>query len=167
MIHSMKEHRGIVNSVVCNNDGTRAVSGAADGSFIVWDLAKGVRLNAMFEPTVFQHVLFHPDESQYLTCGSNHKIGYWDAYDGAAIRVVEGGAAEITCLDIQPEGNLFVSGSADKLVKLWSYDDGIAIGIGKGHSGTVNKVAISPDQKSIVSVGSEGGIFIWKMEKPD
>lgn len=120
MIHSMKEHRGKVNSVVCNSGGTRAVSGAADGSFIVWDLSKGVRLNAMFEPTVFQHVLYHPDESQYLTCGSNQKISYWDAYDGAAIRVVEGGAAEMTCLDIQPEGDLFVSGSADKLVKLWS-----------------------------------------------
>lgn len=163
MVHSMKEHSGKVHAVVCNADGTRAVSGSADGSCIVWDLIKGVRVTALFEPTAFEAVLFHPDESQYLTCGSNFKIGFWDAYDGSAIRVIEGGEDKMTCLDIQKDGELFVSGGADKLIKLWNYDDGITISVGKGHSGTVNRVAISPNERFIVSVGSEGGIFLWNL----
>jgi WD40 repeat protein len=163
MLHSMKEHRGKVLSVVCNKDGTQAVSGSADGSCIVWDTDKGLRINAMFEPTIFRHVLFHPDESQYLTCGSNFKISYWDSFDGSAIRVIDGGEAEMTSLDITADGSRFVSGSADKTVKLWSYDEGLVEGIGSGHSGVVNKVAISPDLSNIVSVGNEGGIFIWSM----
>eukprot|EP00957_Ditylum_brightwellii_P051065 3871621-Ditylum_brightwellii.AAC.1 len=145
MIHSMKEHRGSVRAVVCNADGTQVVSGSTDGSCIVWDLEKGVRIHALFEPTVFNDVLFHPDESQYLTCGANSKIGYWDAFDGNAIRVIDGGDAEMTCLDIQPEGEMFVSGSADKLVKIWHYDDGLTIGVGKGHSGNVSKLEIGVD----------------------
>lgn len=163
MLHSMKEHRAKVLSVVCNKDGTQAVSGSADGSCIVWDTEKGLRINAMFEPTIFRHVLFHPDESQYLTCGSNFKISYWDSYDGSAIRVIDGGEAEMTSLDITADGSRFVSGSADKTVKLWSYDEGLVEGIGAGHSGCVNKVAISPDLSCIVSVGNEGGVFIWSM----
>lgn len=163
MLHSMKEHRGAINSVTCNKNCSQIISASADGSCIVWDLAKGIRIHALFESTVFKDVLFHPDESQYLSCQTNGKISYWDAYDGSAIRIVDGGAADMTCLDIEPEGNIFVSGSADKSVRIWNYDDGITIGIGQGHSGKVSSVAISPDQKSLVSVGTEGGIFIWDL----
>ena len=161
MLHFMKEHRGTINSIVCSKDGSHIISASSDGSCIVWDLEKGIRVHALLEQTVFKDVLFHPDESQYLTCHSNYKISYWDAYDGSAIRIVEGGAAEMTCLDIDYEGDIFVSGSADKTVRVWNYDDGITIAAGHAHSGKVNRVAISPNQEKIVSVGDEGGIFIW------
>ena len=163
MIHSMKEHRREVHSVMCNQDGTRAVSSSSDGSCIIWDIKQGIRINALFEPTIFSHALIHPDESQYLTCGVHKKITYWDAYDASAIREIEGGNAEMTCLEIASNGNFFISGSSDRLVRLWDYDDGITVGIGKGHSGKVNKVVFSPDHTKIVSVGSEGGIFVWNV----
>ncbi len=69
----------------------------------------------------------------------------------------------MTCLDIQSDGILFISGGADRTVRVWNYDDGLTIAIGKCHSGTVNSIAISPDRRHIVSDGSEGGIYIWDM----
>ena len=69
----------------------------------------------------------------------------------------------MTCLDIEPEGNLFVTGSADKSVRVWDYDEGHTVGIGEGLSGKVNSIAISPDKMRLVSVGNEGGIFIWDL----
>lgn len=161
MVHSMKEHRGAVNQIAINADGTQAASASADGSCIIWDLDKGVRIHALYEPTVFNGVCYHPDESQYITGSANHKIGYWDAYDGSPIRFITGGDAEITCLDIHSEGTYFVSGGADKNVNVWHYDDGRLIASGKGHSGKISKVTLSPDQKTVVSVGSDGGIFLW------
>lgn len=41
-----------------------------------------VRLAAFVEPTIFKSVLYHPEESQILTCGTNFKVAYYDAYDG-------------------------------------------------------------------------------------
>ncbi|CAM9441910.1 unnamed protein product [Chrysoparadoxa australica] len=163
MTISWKEHRGPVTCLQVSRDNSQCISGSADGSCIVWDLERGVRILAMFEPTVFKSVLYHPDESQYLTCGSNHKISYWDAYDGSAIRVIDGGDGEMTALDVERSGVNFVSGSLDNLVKVWHYDDGVITGIGVGHTAQVNAVRISPDQRTIVSVGEEGGIFIWEM----
>lgn len=163
MVHSMKEHRGEVNALVCNSDGSQAISASTDGSCIVWDLQKGVRIHALYDATVFNTVCYHPDESQYITGSANSKIGFWDAYDGNPIRFIAGGDADITCLDIQSAGTFFVNGGADKNVNVWNYDNGELIASGKGHSGKISKVAFSPDQKSVVSVGHEGGIFIWSI----
>lgn len=165
MAHSLKEHRGPVLSLRITLDNKQMVSASTDGSCIVWDFDRCVRLLAFFEPTVFQAALYHPDESQILTCGSNHKISYWDAYDGSAIRVVDGSDTEaMTSLDVEAgSGERFVSGSADKLVKVWAYDDGIATAIGTGHSGRVTAVKFSPDMRSVVSVGADGAIFIWDL----
>mmetsp|Transcript_25908 Transcript_25908/g.60608 ORF Transcript_25908/g.60608 Transcript_25908/m.60608 type:complete len:648 (+) Transcript_25908:65-2008(+) len=166
LLHSMKEHRSTVHCIRVSADNSQCVSASADGSCIVWDLQRYVRLLALFEPTVFQSVLYHPDESQILTCGENHKISYWDASNGQAIRVVGGSNKEMTSLDVDPIGDRFVSGSADKLVKVWHYDDGISTAIGSGHSGKITAVKISPDQSTIVSVGEEGAIFLWDMANP-
>jgi WD40 repeat protein len=160
MVHSMKEHRGEVNALVCSKDGSQVASAASDGC-IIWDLLKGVRIHALYEPTVFNAIRYHPDESQYLTGSSNNKIGFWDAYDGTPIRFITGGEADITCLDVQSNGTYFVSGGCDKKINVWHYDDGRLVCSMKGHSGRISKVAISPDQQRVVSTGSEGGIFIW------
>lgn len=46
------------------------------------------------------------------------QITYWDAYDGTAIRVIEGGDEEMNTLDVEPSGEAFVSGGDDGLVKV-------------------------------------------------
>lgn len=163
MVHSMKEHRGAVNAIVCNANGCQAASASSDGSCIIWDLQKGVRVHALYDQSVFNSICYHPDESQYLTGSANNKIGFWDAYDGSPIRFITGGDKDITCVDIHSNGTHFVSGGADKNVNVWHYDNGKLIGSAKGHSGKISKVTISPDQKMVVSVGSEGGIFIWAL----
>jgi WD40 repeat protein len=163
MIASLKEHRGPINCIKVNADGTQCISASSDGSCIVWDLVRYVRITALFEPTVFESVLYHPDESQMLTCGANHKISYWDAVDGQVIRVIDGGDDMMTALDILPSGEFFISGSKDRLLKIWHYDDGLTVALGKGHSGAIKAVKISPDQRTVVSVGSSGEIIFWDM----
>lgn len=165
LLHSMKEHRGSINALVCNKIGSKVVSASSDGSCIVWDLEKGIRIHALFENAVFKDMVFHPDESQYLTCGTNCKLSYWDAYDASAIRVINGGDAAMTCLDISSNGDYFVSGSADKTVKIWNYDEGVGHASWRVHSGVINGIAISPDETKLISVGSEGGICIWSIPK--
>jgi len=116
----------------------------------------------LFESTMFKQVLYHPDESQVLTTGSNRKITYWDCFDGQAIRMLDGSeTGEINALAITESGEWFISGGQDKRLKVWDYDEGINYYNGIGHSGDICKIAIAPDQKSFVSVGTEGAIFIW------
>lgn len=169
MLFSIKEHRGVVTALKVSQTGESCVSASADGSCLVFDLTTRTRKLALFEPNVFTQIVWHPDESQLLTTGSNYKITYWDAYDAARIRVVDGSFTdEMTALDVEPSnGAWFVTGSADKTVKTWNYDDSIATACGVGHSKRINAVKISPDQKCAISVGDEGGIYIWSLDGID
>ncbi|RLN61943.1 hypothetical protein BBJ29_003417 [Phytophthora kernoviae] len=162
---SLKEHRGPVNAIQVVQDCTACVSASSDGSCIVWNLETFVRTQAMFASTVFRRVLYHPDESQLLTCGSDRRITYFDAYDGEAIRFLEEAADhEMLAMDIEQSGTLFATGGRDGVLRLWHYDNGETVAIGRGHSEAINAVKISPDRYEIVTVGSEGAIMIWEMD---
>lgn len=92
---------------------------------------------------------------------------YWDAFDGSAIRELEGSAEEqLSSVAIDVDGEAIASGAGDRLVKLWGYDEGNCYALGIAHSGAVNKVAITPDKRHVVSVGSEGAIMIWDYVAP-
>jgi WD40 repeat protein len=55
--------------------------------------------------------------------------------------VIDGSlVAEVTSLDISPDGMAFVSGGADREVKLWNYDEGHCYFVGRGHSEPIVKV---------------------------
>lgn len=164
MVADMKEHKGRVNSIYINEDNSECVTASNDGSCIVWSLARYVRNLCLFASTNFKAVLYHPDQSQLLTTGTDRKVTNWDVAHGDTIRIIDGSNDNtINCLDITEDGEAFVSAGADKLVKLWGYDEGKCYAQGIGHSGSVLKTRISPDGKTIVSVGDEGAIFLWTM----
>jgi len=161
---SLKEHRGRVWCIRMTDDDSSAVSASADGSCIIWDLNTKTRKLCLFESTMFKSLVYHPDESQLLTTGSDRKVAYWDTFDGQAIRVLEASdEGELCTLSMSKSGSHYVSGGEERLVKLWDYDRGVAEHLGVGHSGTITCAAISPDQTFIVSTGTEGAILIWTM----
>mmetsp|Transcript_40690 Transcript_40690/g.75729 ORF Transcript_40690/g.75729 Transcript_40690/m.75729 type:complete len:622 (-) Transcript_40690:107-1972(-) len=161
---SLKEHRGRVWCIKITADDKQAVTASADGSCIIWDLFTKTRKLCLFESTMFKSLVYHPDESQLLTTGSDRKVAYWDTFDGQAIRVLEGSdEGELATLSISKSGSHYVSGGEERLLKLWDYDKGVSEYIGVGHSGTITCAAISPDQSFVVSTGSEGAILIWTM----
>ncbi|GBG26806.1 Cilia- and flagella-associated protein 52 [Hondaea fermentalgiana] len=164
---SLKEHKGPVTSISVRADDKECISSSDDGSCIQWDLISHRRAQAMFAQTMFKNALYHPDESQVLTCGSDRKLTYWDAFDGTAIRILEASQHQINALDVDREGDCFVAAGNGCQVKVFSYDEGDLVAQGDGHSGAINAVRISPDQRRLVSVGDEGAIFVWSYPRLD
>mmetsp|Transcript_6363 Transcript_6363/g.28013 ORF Transcript_6363/g.28013 Transcript_6363/m.28013 type:complete len:615 (-) Transcript_6363:136-1980(-) len=163
MLASMKEHKGPVNSLALRANDSECVSACSDGSAIIWDLATFHRRAELTANTFFKACAYHPDESQIVTTGTDRKVSWWEAFDGSAIRVVDGSeTAEINSLDVSSDGTQVVTGGGDKDIKVWGYDEGACFHVGKGHSGAVTKVKFTPDGQKIVTVGSEGAIFIWQ-----
>ncbi|MES1912270.1 MAG: hypothetical protein MHM6MM_004572 [Cercozoa sp. M6MM] len=165
LLVNFKEHKASVAAIAMTKDDSEITSVSHDGSAIVWDMTRSRRRTAMFANTQFSAVVYHPDESQLVTTGTDRQLTFWDAVDADEIRILEGSPVGTTihALGISSDGSILVSAGSDKCIKVWLYDAGIPISVGRGHSGAVTAVAISPDNSKLVSVGEEGGIFIWDL----
>ena len=162
MLSSMKEHQQRVNAIVLDGSDEQCISASNDGSCIVWSLTRYARLSCLFSPTQFKSLCYHPEFAQLLTSGSDRKLMYWDVVSGEAIRVMEGGGATVTSVDVSNDGEVFVSGGEDRLVRVWEYDRGVSAWVGTGHAGVITHVRLSPDGETIVSAGDEGAVLVWR-----
>ena len=126
--------QGAVTDIRVRSNDEECVSSSADGSCIIWDLRRFVRNQIMFASSVFSQVRYRPDEAQLLTCGSDRKVHYWEAFDGSLIRELEvSSTGALYALDISSDGKLFAVGGQDKLLKLLTFDEGDAVYVGQGH----------------------------------
>ena len=72
---SMKDHKGPVNCIKIKKNDDECVSASSDGSCIIWDLKTFKRRSSLFANTFFKSVIYHPDESQLVTTGTDRKVG--------------------------------------------------------------------------------------------
>jgi WD40 repeat protein len=78
---SMKDHRGPVNCIRVKANDDECVSASSDGSCIIWDLKTYKRRTSLFANTCFKAIVYHPDESQLVTTGTDRKVR--DGLEGA------------------------------------------------------------------------------------
>lgn len=71
---SMKDHKGAVNCIRVKRADDECVSASSDGSCIIWDLHTFKRRTSLFANTFFKSVVYHPDESQLVTTGTDRKV---------------------------------------------------------------------------------------------
>lgn len=70
----MKDHKGPVNCIRIKASDEECVSASSDGSCIIWDLHTFKRRSSLFANTFFKSVVYHPDESQLVTAGTDRKV---------------------------------------------------------------------------------------------
>ncbi|KAF5908072.1 cilia- and flagella-associated protein 52, partial [Clarias magur] len=110
LITSMKEHKASVNAIQIKSNDEECVTASSDGTCIIWDLVRFVRNQMVLANTLFKSVCYHPEEYQIITSGTDRKIGYWEVYDGAAVRELEASqSGAINGMDISAEGGNFIS----------------------------------------------------------
>uniref|UniRef100_A0A8C7I4C2 Cilia- and flagella-associated protein 52 n=1 Tax=Oncorhynchus kisutch TaxID=8019 RepID=A0A8C7I4C2_ONCKI len=167
LIETMKEHKATVTSIKIKSNDKECVTASSDGACIIWDLVRFVRNQMVLANTLFRSVCYHPEEYQIITSGTDRKIGYWEVYDGSAIRELEGSlSGAINGMHISQSGQHFVTGGDEKLVKVWDYSEGEVTHVGVGHSGSITSVTISSDNGSMVSTSVDGAVLRWRYPHP-
>eukprot|EP00924_Labyrinthula_sp_SR-Ha-C_P004172 augustus_masked-scaffold_3-processed-gene-16.10-mRNA-1 protein AED:0.28 eAED:0.28 QI:0/-1/0/1/-1/1/1/0/530 len=156
---SLKDHKARVNSIEILQNTARCLTSSEDGSCVVWDLRRRLRIFAFFANTMFKGCCFSAEGAQLISVGSDKMLRYHDAV-GNVIREVEC-SNEIDSVCLSPDGTRIITGERSGTVKVWDYNTAQVLSTGKGHSRKVNKVLFSPDGSYIVSVGEEGGVFLW------
>ncbi|XP_075898976.1 cilia- and flagella-associated protein 52 [Nelusetta ayraudi] len=167
LLETLKGHKATVACIKIRGDDKECVSASCEGACIIWDIVRFVSLQMVIANTLFKTVCYHPDINQIITSGTDRKVVYWDAYDGSAIRELEGSqSGAVNGMHISHDGRHFVTGGDDKLVKVWDYMDGVITHIGTAHGGSVTSIKICSNNRTLISTSADGAIIRWRFPHP-
>ena len=137
-------------------DGRRAVSGSADHSLKVWDLATGSCIHTMTGHASFVNAVASTQDGRWAVSGSaDHNLKVWDLERGVCRRTLVGHTFDVNTVATTPDGRRAVSGSIDDTLKVWDVETGVCLRTLTGHTHWVNAVAVTADGGRAVSASDD------------
>ena len=196
-LRSLRGHTYRIMSVSFSPDGTLLASGSDDLTVRVWDIRSSLCLYTFASHTAgVGSVCFNPDGQLLVSGSGDGVIMIWNVADVINIKniaisgsiqtdtlqplqTLKGHTGWIYSLDISPDGNTLVSGSADGTVRLWDISVAVqlkgrepsdassllktneATKVLKEHTGRVRSVQFSPDGSILASCSEDESIKLW------
>lgn len=155
------ESRALI-ACALSRDGALVVTGGADGSLKIWDMAERThRITLEGHGGAVWGCAVSPDESFIVSASRDKTLRIWDAATGEERAVLEGHADEVNACAISPDASVIVSAGADHVVKTWDVASGAERASLAGHQLDVHACAVSADGSYIVSGSSDESLKIW------
>jgi len=101
-----------------------------------------------------------PNRPIAITGSRDSTLRVWDVRIGVCLRVLEGHASGVRCLDVS--GGRVVSGSYDSTCRVWNIDTGECLHVLQGHFQQIYSVAF--DGVRIASGGLDTTVRVWDAE---
>jgi WD40 repeat protein len=154
-------HQGAVLAVACSRDGKVVLTGSADKTARLWDMATGQpRGQPLRHQGPVWAVAFSPNRKTVVTGSADKTARLWDAATGEAVGETMHHQDRVDAVAFSPDGKTILTGSADQTARLWSAATGQPRGQPLRHQSSVNAVAFSPDGKTILT-GSGWDARLW------
>lgn len=162
---TLSGHGDVVNTVAVASDGSHAVSGADDGTIIVWDLVQGVEV-AAFKGTdrAVMALAVTPDGKRVVSGSGDGGIEVWDLQSRRSLARIVGGGGAIRALAVTPDGLRVVSGSEQGMIEIWDLRSSKVLATLEGHADAAMALAVTPDGRRLVSGSADGTLKIWDLE---
>jgi hypothetical protein len=164
LIRTLRGHTGRICSVAISADGRFALSGSADKSTKMWEVATGRELETIsgLEYAVTA-VAFSPN-GQFVLCGSTgNSLALCEVPNANDLRRLVGHTGAVFSVAFSPDGHCAASGGDDRMIKLWVVDSGLEQCTMLGHADSVYAVAFSPDGHRVFSGGRDNLIKVWEV----
>ena len=157
-------HTFSVKSVVFSPDGRFALSGSADSTLRLWEVAMGKEMRSFTGHTnAVSSVVFSPDGRFALSGSDDKTLRLWNVATGKEIRRFAGHTNSVKSVVFSPDGRFALSGNMDKTLRLWNVATGKEIRSFAGHTLTVRSVAFSPDGRFALSGSDDRTLRLWNV----
>jgi WD40 repeat protein len=157
IVQTLLGHEAAVGAIAFHHGGTKLVSGAADNTARVWNLAdpKFPEVLKVAHPSAVSAVALSSDSTQLFSAAADNVIRCTNVADGAEVRTIPGHGGAIVALRVV--GTTLFSGSADGTVRLWNTASGAAIR-SINHGAAVTCFAVDPAGKTLVTGGADKNV---------
>src|SRR5688572_30724140 len=93
-----------------------------------------------------------PDGQWMATSGGGGAF-IWNFASGTMLHRLEGHHARVLALCFSPDGQVLLTGGADRTIRAWDVNSGTEIRSFAGHLGEIQHLSFVPDGESFVSAG--------------
>ena len=161
-LRTFRGHLRGVSAVAFSPDGQKILTGSADNTAKVWNLATGKELFTLnSHSNAINSAAFSPDGLRIVTASADNTAKVWDAVNGKELLTLQGHTGPVNSSAFSPDGQRVVTGSTDKTAKVWESISGKELLTFPGHGGPVHSAVFSPDGSRIVSGSSDKTAKVW------
>lgn len=155
-------HESAVTAIALTADRTRLISGAADNTVRVWNLAAAdfpeiAQLKGHQSAPVA--VAISDDGAIAYSCaGGENQIHQWTVADGKELKQLSGHGGAVAVLKIH--GDTLASGAADGTVRTWKVATGDPVAT-LSHGAPVADLSFAPEGATLASGGADKVVKLW------
>ncbi|MBI5761499.1 MAG: hypothetical protein HZA46_23560 [Planctomycetales bacterium] len=155
VVKALPGHEGPVTAIAFRVDNLAIVSGSADKTARVWNLADGKELAkfAVHTNTVTA-VAFHPNGQQVVSGAADNSLKLWNVADAKELANCAGHTGAISGVAFHPNGSVVISASADATIRTWNPANGTQAA-SFPHGQPVTALALSRDGAKFAASGTD------------
>jgi WD40 repeat protein len=161
---TLKGHTDSVYSVDLSADGKYALSGSADQTVKLWEVATGLCLRTFEGHTKWVNSVSLSADGKYALSGSaDQPVKLWEATTGRCLRTFNGHTDYVESVGLSTDGKYTLSGSSDNTLKLWEVATGRCLRTFEGHKKMVTAVCLGADGQYVLSASGDETLKLWEV----
>jgi pleiotropic regulator 1 len=164
MFRVIMGHAGWVRCVAVDPENKWFVTGSADRTIKIWDLASGkLKLTLTGHISTVRGVAISDKHPYMFSVGEDKMVKCWDLEQNKVIRHYHGHLSGIYTVGLHPTLDVLMTGGRDAVVRVWDMRTKRQIFALSGHRDTVNSIVSQTSDPQIISGSVDSTIRLWDL----
>lgn len=155
-------HLGWVRCVDVDHTNDWFVTGSADRTIKIWDMASGtLKLSLTGHISTVRGVAVSDRHPYLFSCGEDKQVKCWDLEQNKVIRHYHGHLSAVYALSIHPTLDVLCSVGRDASCRVWDMRSKACIHTLTGHTNTVADVKTQATEPQIITASHDCTVRLW------
>lgn len=163
-------HLGWVRCIAFDPSNEWFVTGAADRTIKIWDLAKccagaegGLKLTLTGHISTIRGLAVSSRSPYLFSCGEDKIVNCWDLEYNKVIRHYHGHLSGVMCLALHPTLDLLITGGRDSVARVWDIRTKHQIHVLGGHQGAVGSLFTNSIDPQVTTASYDSTVKLWDL----